>query len=143
MQSIVDARNLKFWENYPKVVLKRNIIAVNCIVIVGPPYYAIQIHLQILRNLFQILSRYLERHFRILEGSKEWPHCFTVRCNKIRTLLSIFYLCLELINFNFLSALWKELQIQIQIVITLYTGSSRSNATKRIYATGTLIVLMI
>ena len=31
MQSIVDARNLKFWENYPKVVLKRNVIAVNCV----------------------------------------------------------------------------------------------------------------
>ena len=26
MGSIVDAGNLKFWENYPKVVLKRNII---------------------------------------------------------------------------------------------------------------------
>ena len=39
MQYIIDARNLKFWENYPKVVLKRNIIAVNCIVIVGPPYW--------------------------------------------------------------------------------------------------------
>ena len=38
MGSIVDAGNLKFWENYPKVVLKRNIITVNCVVIVGPPY---------------------------------------------------------------------------------------------------------
>ena len=39
MGSIIDAGNLKFLENYPKVVLKRNIITVNCVVIVGPPYY--------------------------------------------------------------------------------------------------------
>ena len=31
MGSIVDAGNLKFWENYPEVVLKRNIIAVKCV----------------------------------------------------------------------------------------------------------------
>ena len=41
MQSIIYARNLKFWENNPKVVVKRNIIAVNCIVIVGPPYWGV------------------------------------------------------------------------------------------------------
>ena len=42
MGSIVDAGNLKFWENYPKVVLKRNIITVNCVVIVGSPYWPSQ-----------------------------------------------------------------------------------------------------
>ena len=31
MRPIVDAGNLKFWENYPKVVLKRNIIWRNCV----------------------------------------------------------------------------------------------------------------
>ena len=40
MGSIVDAGNLKFWKNYPKVILKKNIITVNCVVIVGPPYWS-------------------------------------------------------------------------------------------------------
>ena len=31
MQPIVDDGSLKFWENYPKVVLKRNIIWKNCV----------------------------------------------------------------------------------------------------------------
>jgi len=47
MGSIVDAGNLKSRENHPKVVPKRNIIAVNCVVIVGPPYYTHILYVEI------------------------------------------------------------------------------------------------